>query len=190
MAWRALLACAALAACSDAAPKTVSCQGDPMTPIGGAFSLVDQTGRPTGADALAGRHSLIYFGFTYCPDVCPTEMHKISLALQALRERGEDLSKLQPVFFSVDPERDTPDVVEDYLTLYDPSFLGLTGTPDQVRQAAEQYRVYYAKEGEGEYYTVNHASLIYFMGPDGHYVDHFTAEDDAVAIADRVGACL
>ncbi|MGF1607375.1 MAG: SCO family protein [Rhodothalassiaceae bacterium] len=182
---------AATAACGPDGPAAANmCAGDPATRIGGAFQLVDQAGRPADQEVLAGRYALIYFGFTFCPDICPIEMQKISVAMRLLEDRGADLSSVQPVFISVDPERDRPEVVKDFLTLYHPDFIGLTGSPEQVARAAKVYRVYFQKEGEGEYYSVNHSSLIFAMDPNGHYLTHFTAEDDAEQIADRLEPCL
>ncbi|MBK5912128.1 hypothetical protein CCR85_11580 [Rhodothalassium salexigens] len=192
---------AALAACDSGpgdgnqgagATGADACTGDPSVPIGGAFDLVDTSGAPVTQAALDGRYALLFFGFTHCPDVCPTELQRMTAALDRLAETGADLDRVQPVFVSVDPKRDTPDVIGDYLSLFHDRFLGLTGSAEQVAAAARAYRVYYAIDGDpaGDDYLINHAAMIYFMGPDGHYITHFTAEDGPDAIARRVGACL
>ncbi|HYD28670.1 SCO family protein [Brevundimonas sp.] len=136
--------------------------------VGGPFQLVDHNGRPVDQTMLEGKWSLVFFGFTYCPDFCPTTL----AALEATRQRlGDKAENLQIVFISVDPERDTPQALKDYLSSdgFPEGVIGLTGTPDQVRAAADVYRAYYQKVGEGEDYTMNHSLTVYLMGPDGKF---------------------
>ncbi len=136
--------------------------------IGGPFQLVDQDGRAVDQTLLNGKWSLVFFGFTYCPDFCPTTL----TALAATRERlGPAAEDLQIVFVSVDPERDTPQALKDYLSSdgFPPGVIGLTGTPDQVAATAKAYRAYYQKVGEGEGYTMNHSLTVYLIGPDGRF---------------------
>ncbi len=140
--------------------------------IGGAFELVDQNGKPFTEKNLKGKYSLIYFGYTYCPDVCPTELQTMTQALEML---GPMASRIRPVMISVDPERDTPEVLKEYLTNFYPGFVGLTGTPEQVRKAGQAYRVFYRKTDEksASEYLMDHSSIVYLMDPEGRYLKHF-----------------
>jgi protein SCO1 len=136
--------------------------------VGGPFQLVDQEGRPVDESLLQGKWSLVFFGFTYCPDYCPTTLQ----ALEATKRRlGDKAENLQIVFVSVDPERDTPQALKDYLSSdgFPEGVIGLTGTPEQIRAAADAYRAYYQKVGSGEDYTMNHSLTVYLMGPDGKF---------------------
>jgi len=136
--------------------------------VGGAFQMVDQDGRAVDQTMLDGKWSLVFFGFTYCPDYCPTTL----TALEATRARlGDDAKDLQVVFISVDPERDTPPALKDYLSSdgFPPGVIGLTGTPDQVADTAKVYRAYFEQVGEGDSYTMNHTLTVYLMGPDGKF---------------------
>ncbi|MDZ4365055.1 SCO family protein [Brevundimonas sp.] len=140
--------------------------GQPL--VGGPFQLVDQEGRTVDQTMLEGRWSLVFFGFTYCPDFCPTTLATLA-ATQA--QLGADAEKMQIVFISVDPERDTPQALKDYLSSdgFPRGVIGLTGTPDQVAAAAKVYRAYFQKVGEGDAYTMNHSLTVYLMGPDGQF---------------------
>jgi protein SCO1/2 len=136
--------------------------------VGGDFQMTDQNGQPVDQSLLNGKWSLVFFGFTYCPDFCPTTLAELAAVQQRLGERAEDL---QIVFVSVDPERDTPQLLKDYLSSdgFPQGVIGLTGTPEQVAQTAKVYRAYYEKVGEGEGYTMNHSLTVYLMGPDGRF---------------------
>jgi len=143
--------------------------------IGGPFELIDQTGRTRTQADLAGKYALIYFGFIYCPDACPTALLAMAEALDQLGPLG---ARIQPVFVSVDPERDTVAQMAAYIEAVDARFWGLTGTPEQVAKAAKAYRVFFRKvtpPGSAEY-LVDHTSLVYVMGPNGAYRAHFTHE--------------
>lgn len=143
--------------------------------IGGPFELVDQNGRTRTQADLRGKFALIYFGYTFCPDACPTAL--VAMA-EALDQIGPLAARVQPVFVTVDPERDNVAQIAAYVAAVDERLWGLTGTPAQVAQAAKAYRVFYRKatpQGGGEY-LVDHTSLIYLMGPDGAYRAHFTHE--------------
>ena len=136
--------------------------------VGGPFQLVDHDGRPVNQSMLEGKWSLVFFGFTYCPDFCPTTL----AALEATKQRlGDKAKNLQIIFISVDPERDTPQALKDYLSSegFPKGVIGLTGTPAQVRAAADAYKAFYQKVGEGEDYTMNHSLTVYLMGPDGQF---------------------
>lgn len=136
--------------------------------VGGPFQLVDQTGRAVDQSLLDGKWSLVFFGFTRCPDFCPTTLQMIEATKEQMGARGDDL---QVVFITVDPERDTPAAMADYLQTasFPRGVVGLTGTPDQVAAAARAYRAFYEKVGEGDAYTMNHTLTIYLMGPDGRF---------------------
>ena len=146
--------------------NAVSSTGQPS--VGGPFALVDQDGRPVDQTMLDGKWTLVFFGFTWCPDYCPTTL----AALKATQDRlGDRADALQIVFISVDPERDRPQVLKDYLSSdgFPEGVIGLTGTPAQVRATADAYRAYYQKVGEGEAYTMDHSLTVYLMGPDGKF---------------------
>jgi protein SCO1/2 len=157
--------------------------------LGGPFTLVDHTGKTVSERDFAGRSLLVYFGFTYCPDVCPTELGTIAAALDAMGPAGE---RVTPVFISVDPERDTPEAMADYVSRFHPRMVGLTGSAEQVAQAARAYRVYYAKvqPRDTTAYLMDHSSFIYFVGPDGRVRSLFRPESTPEAIANAVNAQL
>lgn len=136
--------------------------------VGGPFQLVNHDGQPVDQTMLEGRWSLVFFGFTYCPDFCPTTLQALEATKQRLGDRADEV---QIVFISVDPERDTPQALKDYLSTdgFPEGVIGLTGSPAQIRAAADAYRAFYEKVGEGEYYTMNHSLTVYLMGPDGKF---------------------
>lgn len=136
--------------------------------VGGPFQLVDQNGQAVDQSILEGRWSVVFFGFTYCPDICPSTLQALAAAKEQLGPRGADL---QTVFISVDPERDTPEQLKTYLSLdaFPDGVVGLTGTPQQVEQVAKSYYVYYRKSGEGPDYTVDHSTAAYLMDPKGRF---------------------
>ena len=136
--------------------------------VGGPFQLVDHDGRPVDQTMLEGKWSLVFFGFTYCPDYCPTTLAALDATKQRLGDKARDL---QIVFISVDPQRDTPQALKDYLSSdgFPEGVIGLTGTPEQVKAAADAYKAFYQKVGEGEHYTMNHSLTVYLMGPDGRF---------------------
>ena len=140
--------------------------------IGGPFQLVDHTGSAVTEESFDDRHLLIYFGYAWCPDICPTELLVIGQAVDALGELGDEV---QPLFITVDPARDTVEALADYVPAFHPRLVGLTGSEEQVHEAAKAYRVYYRlnEPDEDGSYLVDHTSYIYFMAPDGDYVTHF-----------------
>lgn len=151
--------------------------------IGGPFTLEDGAGHAVTDHDLRGHYLLVYFGYTFCPDVCPTTLTAIAGALDKL---GRQADQVQPVFITVDPERDTPKVMHDYTAAFSPRILGLTGTPEQIAKAAGAYRVYYAKHRTGEAagdYTMDHSSIIYLMGPDGRFIVPIRADESAQQMA-------
>jgi protein SCO1/2 len=152
--------------------------------IGGPFQLVDQNGKTVTEADLKGKWSLIYFGYTHCPDACPTALNDISIALSEL---GPKRAAVRPVFITVDPERDTPETLKAYVTSFDAPILALTGTAEQVAKAAKNYRVYYAKHPEaGGDYSMDHSSVIYVMDPEGRFTASFTHESAPEQISERL----
>ena len=142
--------------------------GQGATQIGGDFHLVDQAGRPVNASILKGKWSAVFFGYTYCPDVCPTTLQTLGTATAELGSRARDF---QVVFITVDPHRDTPKQLADYLSSasFPKGTIGLTGSDAQVAQAAADYKVYFQKEGQGDAYSVDHSSAVYLMNPQGRF---------------------
>ncbi|APH54144.1 SCO1/SenC family protein [Granulibacter bethesdensis] len=134
--------------------------------IGGSFSLTDQNGRTVTDQTLRGRWMLVYFGYTFCPDICPTELQTMSATIKAL---GALSGRLAPVFVTIDPARDRPAELAAYLAHFDPAITGLTGTEAQISTFARKYHVYYARKGEGKDYSMDHSSYLYLMRPDGSF---------------------
>ena len=155
-----------------------------------AFTLVDQDDRPFSSDQLKGKPTLIYFGYTFCPDVCPTSLLLMETAMEQLGP--ETFKKVNLVFITVDPERDTPKLLKGYVTNFGPTFIGLTGTRDQVAAAARAYRVYFQKVPgkDGSPYLMDHSSIVYLLDRNGRFVTHFTHEAKAEAIAAAVKRML
>jgi protein SCO1 len=147
----------------------------PAPVLGGPFHLVDQSGRPVDQGVLKGKWTALFFGYTYCPDVCPTTLQMLGQASRSLGDRGKDF---QVVFVTVDPARDTPSQLKAYLSnaVFPEGAIGLTGTPQQVAGIASAYGVYYQKQGSGPDYSVNHSSAIYLIRPSGAYDSVMSAE--------------
>ncbi len=139
--------------------------------IGGPFSLSDSSGKRVTEHDFQGKLMLVFFGYTHCPDVCPTELQNMSDVIGKL---GPDAKQIAPIFISVDPARDTPRAVADYVGNFSPQIIGLTGTQDEVASAAKAYRVYFKKAGgsQGNYF-VDHSAFIYLMDRNGKYITHF-----------------
>jgi len=154
-------------------------------PIGGPFTLTDQNGAIRHDSEFRGRMMLVYYGYTYCPDACPAALNVMTGAMDRL---GEDADAVQPIFITVDPERDTVAQMKSYASNFTPRLVALTGSPDAIAAAARAYRVYFQKAaGEGkDDYTMDHSAFVYLMGRDGRYLTHFgpdvTAEQMAAAI--------
>lgn len=156
--------------------------------IGGPFTLVDETGATvTDADVLA-KPALIYFGYTFCPDVCPLDAARNAEAVDILEEQGFEVT---PIFISVDPARDTPEVLAEFTEYLHPNMIGLTGSEEQVKAASQAYKTFYRKQegGDPEYYLVDHSTFTYLTLPGIGFVDFFRREDTAVQMAERV-ACF
>lgn len=148
--------------------------GGKGTGVGGPFSLLNQDGKRVTERDFLGKYMLVAFGYTYCPDICPGELQVISNTLDQL---GTAADKIVPVFISVDPQRDTVAHLREYVQNFHPKIVGLTGTPDEIKEAAKSYRVYYKKEsssdGNSSNYAMTHSTYIYLMSPTGKYVTHF-----------------
>lgn len=156
--------------------------------IGGPFQLVDQNGRTITNTQLEGKWLLVYFGYTHCPDACPTTLNNLAVAL---RDLGAKRDEIRPVFITIDPARDTPTVMKDYVTAFDAPILALTGTVAQVARAANDYRVYYAKHPEpGGDYSMDHSSIVYVMDPKGRFTASFNGEDPPKQMAERLKKLL
>ncbi|MEL6372579.1 MAG: SCO family protein [Pseudomonadota bacterium] len=158
--------------------------------IGGPFELVRHDGKPVTHKTYEGKHLLVYFGFTHCPDICPAGLQVITAALEKLGPKAKDV---KPVFVSVDPQRDTPDAMKDYVSSFHPSLDGLTGSKAQVAAMARTYRVYYNITPNPEHpedYTVDHSGFMYLMAPDGRYVAHFSHHVAPAKLAERLAALL
>lgn len=157
--------------------------------FGGAFNLTNQSGEAVTEKDFEGQYRLIYFGFTYCPAICPTELQKISAALNMLNEKGD---KIQPIFISIDPERDTVDVMREYVKLFHSRLIGLTGTVEQAKAAADAYKIYYAKAKDDTMheYTMDHSSFIYFIDPEDNLLRIFKTEDTSEDIKNFINTIL
>jgi protein SCO1 len=151
--------------------------------VGGPFTLQDGDGREVTSRDFRGKYMLIYFGYSFCPDVCPTTLNEIADAVDRL---GPQAGRVQPIFITVDPKRDTPSVVKQYAAAFSPRLVGLTGSPEQIAQVAKQFRVYFAEHrtgpGLGDY-TMDHSSIIYLMGPDGKFIAPIRADASGAEMA-------
>jgi protein SCO1 len=148
--------------------------------IGGPFELTDQDGRTVGDRDLKGRPFLVFFGFTHCPDVCPTTLFEVSEVLRAL---GPEADRVNALFVTVDPERDTPGQLKDYLSSFDPHLRGLTGDAAAVAAMTKAYRVYVKKVPQENGYTMDHTAIVYLMDKDGRFVAPFNLKRRAADAA-------
>ena len=143
--------------------------------VGGPYALTDQDGKPRASTDFGGKYQLVYFGYTFCPDVCPTTLAVMAAALDKM---GVDQNRVVPVFITVDPERDNPAALKKYMAAFGPRFVGLTGTPQQIAQVEKEFRVYAKKQPltDGNY-GMDHSSVMYLMAPDGKLVSFY---DEAI----------
>jgi protein SCO1/2 len=151
--------------------------------IGGPFTLQDGNGKSVTDKDFRGKYMLVYFGYTFCPDVCPTTLNAVADAMDKL---GPAASRVRPLFITVDPKRDTAAVVKQYAAAFGPSIEGLTGTPDEIASVAKEYRVYYAEHHTGpgaNDYSMDHSSVLYFMSPDGGFIAPIRADQSGDEIA-------
>lgn len=156
--------------------------------IGGPFTLVDETGKTVTDTDVITKPSLVYFGYTFCPDVCPLDTARNAEAMALLQERGYEV---QGLFISIDPERDTPEAVAEFTDYLHPDMIGLTGSPEQVKAASQAYRTYYRKqEGDDEFYLVDHSTFTYLVTPDDGFVEFFRREVSPEQMADTTACFL
>jgi protein SCO1 len=156
--------------------------------IGGPFHLVDQNGNPFTDANLKGKWHLLFFGYTHCPDTCPTALNEISLAMDKLGKKRDEVGV---VFITVDPERDTPEVLKSYVQSFDAPITALTGSPEEVAQAAKAYRVFYAKHSRADGgYDMDHSAVIYIMDPQGRFTATLSPDATADAMSERLQKLL
>ncbi len=179
---------------------TLGSSGDPFDPcrttsiaggvgsIGGPFTLVSETGDTVTDRDVITKPTLVYFGYTFCPDVCPLDTVRNADAVDILSAEGHDVL---PLFISVDPTRDTPDVLDDFTANIHPEMLGLTGSPEQIKEAAAAYAAYYkAHEAEDEFYLVDHSTFTYLVLPETGFVEFFRRDIPEDVLAERVSCFL
>jgi protein SCO1 len=188
-----LIGAAAAIAVFPAAQQALLPSSGPVTSgkalIGGPFTLTDATGKRVTDKDYRGRYMLVFFGYTNCPDICPASLQLISAALENL---GSKADRVTPIFISVDPARDTPKKLGDYVKNFNSRFVGLTGTPEEIANVAKAYKVYYKKRPNASSpndYAMDHTAIIYLMDPNGEFVTHFTpttSVDDLTAKLDKI----
>lgn len=185
----AFLACLALLACSPPAAPPVAKPPLQGAHIGGPFALVDQNGRTVTDAAFKGKYRIVYFGYTYCPDVCPVDVQNIAGGLKLLDRTDPALAaRIVPIFITVDPARDTPAVLKQFVGAFDSRFVGLTGTPEQISQVADEFKIFYQAQppGPGGGYIVNHSRQAYLFDPDGRPLALLPQERAPADIADEI----
>jgi cytochrome oxidase Cu insertion factor (SCO1/SenC/PrrC family) len=158
--------------------------------VGGPFTLTDHTGKRVSDTDFRGRNMLLFFGFTFCPDVCPTALQVMAGVMEKL---GPKADRIVPLFISVDPERDTPEQLAQYVATFHPRLVGLTGAKEEIDTVLKAYRVYAQKVEDPKStagYTMNHSTIIYLMGPDGQYRTHFTHATSVDAMYERLSKLL
>lgn len=153
--------------------------------IGGAFTLVDHTGKTVTEADYAGQYKLVFFGFTFCPAICPTELQKVNVIMSDL---GDFSKKVTPIFITIDPERDTVEQMAEYVAQYHPRLVGLTGSREQIDAVTKAYKVYATKVENDmmDGYMMNHSAFLYFMGPEGELLSMYPATDTADVIARNI----
>jgi protein SCO1/2 len=158
--------------------------------IGGPFTLRDGSGKAVTDQDFRGKYMLVYFGYTFCPDVCPTTLNAVAEAMDKL---GPTASQVQPLFITVDPKRDTPDVVKQYAAAFGPRIEGLTGTPEEIAVVAKEYRVYFAEHRTGpgpNDYSMDHSSVLYLMSPSGGFVAPMRADQSGDEMATNLNKLM
>lgn len=179
-----MAAALALAGCAPAAPSAEP----PLAgaSIGGDFALTASDGRTVTWDDFAGKYRVVYFGYAFCPDVCPTDMQRVAQGLKMLKATDADkAAKIQPIFITIDPERDTAKVVGEFAAAFSPDIIGLTGTPEQIAAAASAFKIFYAKGApvEGGGYLVDHSNIVYLFGPEGEPLATLPVDQGGKAVA-------
>ena len=159
--------------------------------IGGPFTLIDEDGRTVTSEDLIDEPTLLYFGYSFCPDVCPLDNSRNADAVQILEDRGQIV---KPVFISIDPERDTPELLKDFTDRLHPRMIGLTGSMEQVKAASKAYRTYFKKQepepGDEEYYLIDHSTFSYLVFPDEGFIEFFRRDLTPEQMADQIGCFL
>jgi len=186
-----LIALSAAIALSACAPEADFANDPPLAgaDIGGPFSLTSSAGETVRWEDFRGRYAIIYFGYAFCPDVCPTDMQRTAQGLKTFATRKPKLAeKVQAAFITIDPERDTPKVVGEFTSAFSDDLIGLTGSPEAIKAAADNFRVYY-KRGEdapGGGYLVDHTNIVYLFGPEGEPLAILPTDQGAEAVADEL----
>jgi protein SCO1/2 len=182
----------------DKTPDEIVVQQTGIAAVGGPFALINHDGNPVTQEDFAGQYMLIYFGYTWCPDVCPLALQFMSNALSRL---GPEASQIQPLLITIDPERDTPEVMRQYITSFQhgiagqPELVGLTGSLENIEAVAAAYKMYFRKteplDAENPMsYGLDHMNIFYFMGPDGAYVAHFMSPTSPKDVAEVIASHL
>ncbi|HEV2079134.1 MAG TPA: SCO family protein [Allosphingosinicella sp.] len=175
-----------LCACSKAESESPPLQG---ARLGGPFTLTDHNGRQVSDRDFEGKHRLVYFGFTYCPDVCPVDLQTIGQGLRKLEKSDPAVAaQVQPIFITVDPQRDTPAVLKEYVKAFHPRLIGLTGSPDQIASVVKAHGSYFARQGEGgaKDYLVDHMRVVLLFGPKGEPIAIIPHDKGAEALASEL----
>jgi protein SCO1/2 len=157
--------------------------------LGGPFTLTNQAGQKVSNSDFEGKYRIVYFGFTYCPDVCPVDMQVIGQAMRQIEKSDSGLAeRLQPIFITVDPERDTPAVLKEYVSSFHPKTIGLTGTPDQIDDVAKKHGIYFQKAEEGgtSEYQMDHSRILLLFGPKGEPLAILPHDQGAEAVAAEI----
>lgn len=157
--------------------------------IGGDFALVDKTGRTVRWNDFAGRYRIVYFGYTFCPDICPTDVQRMAQGLKLFaRQHPEQAKRIQPIFITVDPERDTPAVVGEFAAAFSPNLIGLTGTPALIEDAKAAFKVFSSKGAvqPGGGYLVDHTTITYLFDPDGKPLGTLPTDKGPQAVAEEI----
>lgn len=183
-----LTACFAALALSACAPDAAVEAEPPLAgaDIGGPFTLTSSTGETVRWDDFRGKYAVVYFGYAYCPDVCPTDMQRTAQGIREFAKQDADAAaKVQAVFITIDPERDTAEVVGEFTSAFSDDLIGLTGSPEAIKAAADAFRVYYRKgeETESGGYLVDHTNIVYLFGPDGEPLAMLPTDQGAEAVA-------
>lgn len=185
----------ALAACGRGDGDSASQSSAPPlagAAIGGPFTLIDQDGKKMSWSDFAGKYRMLYFGYTYCPDICPLDLQKLMQGYRLFEKQDpKRAAKVQPIFITIDPERDTQAVVKNYVTAFHPKLIGLTGTPAEIAKVAKEFAVYYAKAGDSPTdYLMDHSRSPYLMGPDGKPIAILPTGEGEEGAPDKVAAEL
>lgn len=188
---RAALLLALLVCAAPLRAETAVGAEQPETGIVSRYLLMDTKGRAVSDQDFRGSFQLISFGYTFCPDICPTTLAEMSLIMNRLGKKAE---RLQPIFVTVDPARDTPEALSRYTAFFHPRIIGLTGTPELVRRVADNFKVRYEKHrepgGDPKRYSIDHSAGMYLLGPDGSFVTKFAYATSPAEVAERIGAIM